>query len=223
MAQIFHPSMNTISRATIFGAVFIGALAVWLASAIVRSPYATNAGVILEQPIPFSHKHHVAECGIDCRYCHTSVEDSSFAGIPPTETCMNCHSQLWADSPLLAPVRESYREGTPIAWNRVNDLPDYAYFDHSIHISKGVACITCHGDVDTMPLMWREATLHMEWCLNCHRQPEKYVGSRDEVFATRSTVPLGASASATGESLVQEDWIQKYHIQSKTDCSVCHR
>lgn len=211
--------MNTISRATIFGAVFIAALLFWLASAIVRSPYATSAGVIKEQPVPFSHKHHVAECGIDCRYCHTSVEDSSFAGIPPTETCMNCHSQLWADSPLLAPVRESYQNGTPIAWNRVNDLPDYAYFDHSIHIRKGVACTTCHGDVDRMPLMWREATLHMEWCLNCHRNPEKYVGPRALVFSTDS-VPATADVAA---SLVEEDWIKKYHVQSKTDCSVCHR
>lgn len=219
MPQIFHPSMNTISRATIFGAVFIAALLFWLASAIVRSPYATSAGVIKEQPVPFSHKHHVAECGIDCRYCHTSVEDSSFAGIPPTETCMNCHSQLWADSPLLAPVRESYQNGTPIAWNRVNDLPDYAYFDHSIHIRKGVACTTCHGDVDRMPLMWREATLHMEWCLNCHRNPEKYVGPRALVFSTDS-VPATADVAA---SLVEEDWIKKYHVQSKTDCSVCHR
>jgi hypothetical protein len=211
--------MNTISRATIFGAVFILALAVWLAAAIVRSPYATNAGVIKEQPVPFSHEHHVAECGIDCRYCHDSVERSSFAGIPPTETCMNCHSQLWADSPLLAPVRESYRTGTPIAWNRVHDLPDYAYFDHSIHIAKGVACNTCHGDVDRMPLMWREATLHMEWCLQCHWEPQKFVGPRELVFATDSGPRPIAATTASAD----ENWALKYHVQSKTDCTVCHR
>jgi hypothetical protein len=219
MPQIFHPSMNTISRATIFGALFILALAVWLAATLVRSPYATNAGVIKEQPVPFSHQHHVAECAIDCRYCHNSVETSSFAGIPPTETCMNCHSQLWADSRLLAPVRESYRSGTPIAWNRVHDLPDFAYFDHSIHVHKGVACITCHGDVDRMPLMWREATLHMDWCLDCHREPQKFVGPRELVFATNSSPPPIAAAAVPRD----ENWGLKYHVQSKTDCTVCHR
>ena len=219
MPQIFHPSMNTISRATIFGALFILALAVWLAATLVRSPYATNAGVIKEQPVPFSHQHHVAECAIDCRYCHNSVETSSFAGIPPTETCMNCHSQLWADSPLLAPVRESYRSGTPIAWNRVHDLPDFAYFDHSIHVQKGVACITCHGDVDRMPLMWREATLHMDWCLDCHREPQNFVGSRELVFATNSSPQPIAAATVPPN----QNWALKYHVQSKTDCTVCHR
>jgi len=242
MPQIFHPSMNTISRVTIFGAVFILALAIWLASAIVRSPYATSAGVIKQQPVPFSHKHHVAECGIDCRYCHTSVEESPFAGIPPTETCMNCHSELWKESPMLEPVRASYRDDTPLRWNRVNDLPDYAYFDHSIHIRKGVACITCHGDVDQMPLMYREATLHMEWCLECHRNPQQYVGPRELVFASAGnasavagllTEPLGRPAMSTSvrgqetraqlETGAQPDWIKEYHVNSKTNCSVCHR
>src|SRR5262245_53500705 len=161
MPQIFHPSMNTISRATIFGAVFIIAFIVWLMGAVVRSPYATSAGVIKEQPVPFSHEHHVAECGIDCRYCHTSVEQSPFAGIPPTETCMNCHSFVWSQSAMLEPVRESFRDGKPLVWNRVNDLPNYVYFDHSIHVNKGVACTTCHGDVGNMPLMYREASLLM--------------------------------------------------------------
>lgn len=216
MPQIFHPSMNTISRATIFGAVFILALLIWLASAIVRSPYATNAGVIKEQPVPFSHKHHVAEAGIDCRYCHTSVEDSPFAGIPSTETCMNCHSQLWSDSPMLEPVRASYREGTPLVWNRVNDLPDYSYFDHSIHVNKGVACVTCHGDVGQMPLMYRKATLHMEWCLDCHRDPGKYVGPRELVFSTSSNL-------TTFDVPADADWVKEYHIHSKTNCSICHR
>jgi hypothetical protein len=216
MPQIFHPSMNTLSRATIFGAVFALALAAWLLGAVVRSPYATSAGVIKEQPVPFSHKHHVADVGIDCRYCHTSVEESPFAGIPPTETCMNCHSFVWAQSAMLAPVRDSYRDGKPLVWNRVNDLPNYAYFDHSIHVNKGVACTTCHGPVGEMPLMYREATLLMEWCLECHREPERFVGPRDAVFA-----PFRARTDvdpATGA-----DWIKAYHVESKTDCSVCHR
>src|SRR5262249_40671092 len=143
MPQIFHPSMNTLSRLTIFGAVFIVSALGWLALTVARSPYVTNAGVVREQPVPFSHKHHVAEAGIDCRYCHTSVESSPFAGIPPTQTCMNCHSQIWSQSAMLEPVRSSFRDDTPLKWNRVHDLPDYVYFDHSIHIAKGVACTTC--------------------------------------------------------------------------------
>jgi hypothetical protein len=216
MPQVFHPAFNTISRVSIFGAVFILAGIVWLAGVYVRSPYATGAGVILEQPIPFSHQHHVADCGIDCRYCHTSVETGAFAGIPPTETCMNCHSELWRDSPMLAPVRESYRTGEPLVWRRVHDVPDYVYFDHSIHVHKGVACVVCHGRVDKMPLMWREATLHMEWCLECHRDPEQYIVAREDVFSM--TCLLEEIPADKRRDLGQE-----YRLQSKTDCSVCHR
>jgi len=214
MPQIFHPSMNTLSRATIFGAVFILALVTWVAAAIIRSPYATSEGLILSQPVPFSHQHHVSECGIDCRYCHAGVEDSSYAGIPPTQTCMNCHSQLWAQSPMLAPVRESFRDGKPLVWNRVYDLPDYVYFNHSIHVNKGVACRTCHGDVGRMPLTWQASTLYMEWCLNCHRNPQQYVGPRVDVFATTATSP---------KQPANVDWIREYHVQSKMNCSICHR
>jgi hypothetical protein len=216
MPQIFHPSMNTLSRATIFGALFILALVVWLMGAIVRSPYATSAGVIKEQPVPFSHLHHVADVGIDCRYCHTSVEDSSFAGIPPTQTCMNCHSFVWNEAPMLEPVRASFQSDVPLVWNRVNDLPGYAYFDHSIHVRKGVACVTCHGPVDQMPLMYREASLLMEWCLECHREPERFVGPRELVFAP-------SIDNADLSQFADRDWVTQYHIQSKTDCSICHR
>src|SRR5213593_1088505 len=170
MSQIFHRSANTIARVSIFGAVFFVAGLLWLSAEVNRSPWITQAKVAREQPIQFSHERHVAGNGIDCRYCHTSVEDSSFAGIPSTKTCMNCHSQVWADSAVLEPVRKSFRENRSIEWIRVNSLPDYVYFDHSIHVNKGVGCVTCHGQVDEMPLMWRENTLHMEWCLGCHRQ-----------------------------------------------------
>lgn len=156
--------MNTVSRVTIFGAVLFLAGVLTTIFTIVRSPYVTEVGVVREQPVPFSHQHHVGDVGLDCRYCHTSVEDSSFAGIPPTQTCMNCHSQLFADSAMLAPVRDSFRAGKPLFWTRVNDLPDFVYFNHEIHIHKGVACVTCHGEVAKMPLMWREHTLHMQWC-----------------------------------------------------------
>jgi hypothetical protein len=169
MAQIFHRSTNTISRATIFGSVVIVAALFGAAMQIQRSPYVTYAGVVRPQPVPFSHQHHVAGLGIDCRYCHTSVENSKFAGIPPTKTCMNCHSQIWTNAALLEPVRESFRTNKSLVWTRVNDLPDFVYFDHSIHINKGVGCNTCHGPVDRMPLMYNDASLQMEWCLNCHR------------------------------------------------------
>src|SRR5205809_3661070 len=143
MAQIFHPSTNTLSRVSILGAVFILGGLLWLMAALNRSSYATEEGVARQQPVQFSHEHHAGGLGIDCRYCHTTVEVSSFAGIPATEVCMNCHRQIWSDSAMLEPVRASYRSGQPLRWNRVYDLPGFAYFDHSIHIHKGVGCVTC--------------------------------------------------------------------------------
>jgi hypothetical protein len=216
MSQIFHPSTNTISKVSIFGAVFfIGGLTLVLNS-VNRSGYVTQVGEALEQPVPFSHKHHVSGIGIDCRYCHTTVEVSSFAGIPPTETCMSCHSQIWVDSPTLEPVRASFRTNRPLQWKRVHDLPDFVYFNHSIHVNKGVGCATCHGRVDQMPLMWKVNTLHMEWCLECHRQPERFVRPREQVFNMDWQPP--ADQLELGAKLVAE-----YKIQRLTDCSVCHR
>src|ERR1700736_5639318 len=171
--QIFPRSTNAISRASLFGPVFVVAALFWVMAALQRSPYITYAGVRKSQPVPFSHQHHVTGLGIDCRYCHTSVEESSFAGIPPTKTCMNCHQQIWVGSAMLEPVRESYRTGQSIAWQRVHNLPGFVYFDHSIHVRKGVGCVSCHGRVDEMPLTWQENTLLMEWCLDCHRNPQR--------------------------------------------------
>src|SRR5438270_6496915 len=182
MSQIFHRSTNTLSRATIFGAIFVVAALVWVGYAIQGSPYVTYEGVRKPQPVPFSHQHHVTGLGIDCRYCHTSVEDSSFAGIPPTKTCMNCHSQIWTNAALLEPVRASYRSGESLQWIRVNTLPDFVFFNHSIHVTKGVGCNTCHGPVDTMPLMYQQESLQMEWCLGCHRDPGQNLRPRDQVF-----------------------------------------
>src|SRR4051794_1663680 len=182
MPQIFHRSFNTLSKVSIFGALFILAFLGWVLLVLARSSYVTNVDVARVQPVPFSHEHHVRGLGIDCRYCHTSVETSAFAGIPPTKTCMNCHSQIWAGSPLLEPVRESYRTGKPVEWSRAPRLADFVYFDHSIHVKKGVGCVTCHGRVDHMPLMRQHGTLLMEWCLDCHRQPEQFLRPRGEVF-----------------------------------------
>lgn len=216
MAQIFHPSTNTLSKLSIFGAVFIVVATLWLIAEINRSPYVTQAGVAREQPVPFSHQHHVGTAGIDCRYCHTSVEQSAFAGIPPTKTCMSCHSQLYADSPTLEPVRESFRTDRSIVWTRVNDLPDFAYFDHSVHVHKGVACVTCHGEIDRMPLVWQAVSLQMEWCLECHRHPERYLRPREAVFRTDWETP--ENPVALGRTLVRD-----YAIHTRTDCSTCHR
>jgi hypothetical protein len=216
MPQIFHRSTNAISRVSIFGAVFIVAGLLALIAEVNRSPWVTDAHVAREQPIQFSHERHVAGNGIDCRYCHTSVEDSSFAGIPPTKTCMNCHAEIFSNSPFLAPVRDSFTSGKPIEWTRVHDLPDFVYFNHSIHVSKGVGCTTCHGQVDRMPLMRQEASLQMEWCLDCHRNPEQYVRPREAVFSVDYQPP--ANQYELGARLVAE-----YRIQKLTSCSTCHR
>src|ERR1700720_3816118 len=187
--QIFPRSTNAISRASLFGPVFVVAALFWVMAQLQRSPYITYAGVRKSQPVPFSHQHHVTGLGIDCRYCHTSVEESSFAGIPPTRTCMNCHSEIFSDSPYLEPVRQSFRSDRSIEWTRVHDLPDFVYFNHSIHVHKGVGCTTCHGQVDRMPLMWQEKSLQMEWCLDCHRSPEQYARPRSAVFSVDYAAP----------------------------------
>jgi len=230
--QIFHRSANTLSKATIIGAVFLVGGLLWATIQFQRSPYVTYEKVARPQPVPFSHQHHVAGVGIDCRYCHTSVETSDFAGIPPTRTCMNCHSQIWAGAPMLEPVRESFRTGKSLVWNRVNDLPDFVYFDHSIHINKGVGCATCHGPVDRMPLMYNYASLQMEWCLDCHRSPDKYLRPREQVFNMRYEQPSGQKPllldgkTYTDQRSLGVDLIKKYNLRSVADitsCSTCHR
>lgn len=220
MSQIFHPSTNTLSKVSILGAIFLlGALG-WVYALAIRSPYATEANVVRDQPVQFSHKHHVSDLGIDCRYCHTSVEDSAFAGIPATKVCMTCHSQLWTEAPILEPVRSSFKTGESLEWTRVNDLPDFAYFDHSIHVNKGIGCVTCHGPVDKMPLMWRGNSLNMEWCLDCHRDPAKYVRPREFVFDPKWQPE--EDQRVLGERLVKEYKIDTQHAVL-TNCSTCHR
>ncbi len=172
----------------------------------------------LAQPIQFSHKHHVGDDGIDCRYCHTAVEKSSFAGLPSTRICLTCHSQLFHDSPQLAPLFESEREGKPIRWNRVHDLPDFVYFDHSIHINKGVPCLACHGRVDQMPLTRRVASLDMQWCLHCHRSAPDHVRPPAQIFSMENMAPLSADEV--------RQIVRMYQLQDArrlTDCSTCHR
>jgi hypothetical protein len=217
--QIFHRSTNTIAKVSIFGAVVFLALLGWVWSALLRSAYATGQNVVLAQPVPFSHDHHVAGLGIDCRYCHSTVETSPFAGMPATATCMNCHRQIWSTADLLEPVRASFRTGQPIAWSRVNDLPDFVYFNHSVHVAKGIGCAECHGRVDEMPLMRQTASLQMEWCLACHRDPGARVRPRDQVFNMAWQPP----ADAEQRRAQQAQLVKAYDVQSLTSCSVCHR
>lgn len=181
MAQLFHPAMNTVSRLLLVGGPVVSVIfGVLLAYGVAWSDWVTYHDEAVEQPVAFSHQHHVSGLGIDCRFCHTGVETSAFAGLPPTKTCMTCHSQIWLHAPMLDPVRASWATATPIKWVRVHDLPDYVYFDHSVHVAKGVGCSTCHGDVGQMPLVRRVVNLQMRWCIDCHREPEKHLRARGD-------------------------------------------
>jgi hypothetical protein len=204
---------------TIYGALVILLGPVVLSYLILLSPYQTKVGVVRPQPVPFSHEHHVRGLGIDCRYCHTTVETSSFAGLPPTHTCMTCHSQIWSTSPLLEPVRTSLAQNQPLVWTRVHNLPDFVYFHHGIHIQKGVGCVSCHGRVDQMPMMWKEQPLTMGWCLDCHRHPERHLRERKDVFRV-DWVPSDREQRERGPELVKQNHIERDRL---TNCSVCHR
>jgi len=229
MAQIFHRSTNTISRVSIFGSLLVLLVLSFALYGLSSSPYYTDVNVAKDQPVPFSHRHHAGELGIDCRYCHTSVEESSFAGLPPTQTCMSCHSQIWTNSAMLEPVRASYRSNKSIEWMRVNALPDFVYFNHSIHIHKGIGCTTCHGPIAEMALTWKANTLQMGWCTGCHREPEKYIRPRDQVFNARYQPPSQFHAvAAQGKEYRDQDamgavLVKEYKVQSLTNCTTCHR
>jgi NAD-dependent SIR2 family protein deacetylase len=191
----------------------------WITVTIGRSAFITNVGVPQPQPVPFSHQHHAGSARIDCRYCHTTVETSAFAGMPPTEICMQCHSQIWSDSPLLEPVRASFRSDHPLEWTRVHNLPRFTYFDHGIHVDKGVGCSTCHGQVDRMQITFAVNAMYMEWCLDCHRNVAQYLRPREEVFNMNWQPP--ADQLARGKRLISD-----YHIEETSSliaCSTCHR
>jgi len=219
MAQIFHRSTNFISRFTVFFAVFLIGLGFAGVLEVARSSYMTRQNIAREQPVQFSHKHHVADDGIDCRYCHTSVESSAVAGIPPTRTCMNCHSVLFNTVGYLEPIRESYRTDQSISWVKVHRLADFVYFNHSIHINKGVGCSSCHGQVNQMPLVFQANTLLMQWCLDCHRNPEQFLRPRDQVFNMDWKAP--ANQAEIGGKLAVEYNIPT--VTQLTSCSTCHR
>jgi hypothetical protein len=230
MAQIFPPSANTWMRLG-FLLLPVGAVgSICLAYALAWSDYETGVGQAPEQPVPFSHEHHVGGLGIDCRYCHAAVEKSSFADLPPAQTCMSCHSQIWTQAAALAPLREGFRAGKPLAWSRVNDLPDFVHFDHSIHAAKGVGCETCHGRVDRMPLTVKAHSLYMKWCLDCHNDPAPNLRPVDAVFSMGWAWPARQDSLARNGGwkdglTMGRELMRRYHVrtQGMTDCVTCHR
>ncbi|HYF48413.1 MAG TPA: cytochrome c3 family protein [Planctomycetota bacterium] len=221
MAQIFHPSANTIFRLALVLMFLTAGGVVYGALAMDRTPYMTNVDVPVEQPIQFSHQHHAGGLGIDCRYCHTTVEQTAFAGMPTTETCMSCHSQIWTGAAMLEPVRASWNTRQPLSWNRVHDLGDFAYFNHSIHIAKGVGCSTCHGRVDRMQQVWKTHTLRMEWCLQCHKDPASSLRPKNEIYNMNWQPPSDPQKAAELQhQLAKENGIRP---EGLTNCSTCHR
>jgi hypothetical protein len=218
MPPIFGPQSNSLFKLIIVAVVGFIFFAGSFTYGLYWSSYVTNSKVVQAQPVPFSHKHHVGELGLDCRYCHTSVEKAASAGMPSTHTCMTCHSQIWQNSPILKPVRDSYLKQTPIAWTRLYRLPDYVYFNHSIHVGKGIGCASCHGQMDQMPITWKNKAFYMRQCVDCHRNPEKQIRPESEVFNLNWKAPLDQDYQ--GQMLTE-----KYHIQKKllTDCTTCHR
>jgi hypothetical protein len=249
MAQVFPKSMNVVARVSLLALPLLAAGGGVTLAALVRSDYITGTREVVEQPIAFSHKHHVAQLGIDCKYCHTAVYDSASAGLPPTKTCMNCHQQIWQGADILAPARDSYSRGIPIAWTKVHNVPHYTYFNHSIHVNKGVGCVSCHGQIDEQNLVMQSKTLYMEWCLDCHRNPEKHLRPVGEVqnmkFKAAGYTEQVPTLDENGKPKVDSHGhpvteAKTYHSQAElgkvlkerhmirepqviTNCSICHR
>ena len=247
MAQLFKPSANNVAKLSLIMGAAVPLGIFYAGSSASRSPANTKVNVPIDQPIPFSHKHHTFELGIDCRYCHTGVETSAVAGVPPTETCMSCHSQIWTNNQLLKPLRDSYADGTPLRWSKVNKVPEFVFFNHSIHIQRGINCNQCHGPVQEMNITWKGKPFWMSWCLECHKEPERYlyrdesvpgISPKEQVFdlyrkysrgdklTTREySLMKGFDYSPSkeeierGKELVKERKVDKDQIQ---DCSICH-
>ncbi|MDH3628774.1 MAG: cytochrome c family protein [Acidobacteriota bacterium] len=211
---IFPPWLDAIRP--VVGAVAFGVVPVYLVLLVWfgASPKTTDVGYQPEQPVPYSHAVHAGELGIDCRYCHSTVEESAHASIPPTSTCMNCHSAIHTESEKLEPVRASYESGLPVHWIRVHDLPDYAYFNHSAHVRRGVGCVSCHGRIDTMEVVQQDQPLSMGWCLDCHRNPAPNLRPLDKI--TDMTWKAGSEEE-------QRQLQESLGVEASEDCSTCHR
>ena len=216
MAALFPPWANAAARATLVACAVVGTGVPLGLMAWVRTPNATRQYAPVSQPVPFDHRLHVTGFGIDCRYCHSAVERSATAGIPATSMCVPCHTESWMRSPQLAPVRQSMATGQPIPWNRVHALPDFVYFDHSAHVTKGVGCETCHGRVDRMAQVYQAAPLTMQWCVSCHRDPAPHL--RPDSAITAMGWRGGEAEPALGRRLAAT-----YRVRSLTNCTTCHR
>ncbi|HLK39159.1 MAG TPA: cytochrome c3 family protein [Polyangiaceae bacterium] len=216
MRPLFPPWSDTVFRLCLVIAVAAIVVIPTMTILWVRTPYVTKEESPVEQPVQFDHRHHVRDDGIDCLYCHYEATRSKFAGVPPTSVCMNCHSQVWQESGRLAPIRDSWFGGGPLRWRRVHQLPQFVYFDHSAHVSHGVGCAECHGRVDLMPAVYPVAPLTMEWCLDCHRDPEPHLRPLDQITNMEWT-PAG-SRRAIGAGVRQS-----LHVDPPVQCSGCHR
>jgi hypothetical protein len=219
MSALFKPSANFIARFSLIAVASVlggGLLGLW---GYFRTPYAQGLQEEIAQPVLFDHRHHVVDDLIDCRYCHFNAERGASAGIPSTEMCLNCHSQIWNKSPKLEPVRRSYFTGTPIEWNRVHQLPDFTYFNHSIHVNKGIGCATCHGRIDQMAAVTKVASLQMSWCLECHRNPAPNLRPRDQITSMTWQPPADPAAAR----LLASDLTKSYDVNSRVSCTTCHR
>ncbi len=222
MPQLFGRSANTLALVSIAVLGIVGAGAVGLLYAFQSSPYVTEIDTFKSQPVPFSHQHHVQGLGIDCRYCHSSVEVSGSAGIPPVATCMNCHKALWADQSMLKPVRDAFKDGTPLEWNRIHKLPEFVYFNHSAHVNKGVGCQSCHGRVDKMPLMAKSKSLYMGWCLECHRNPSPNLRPVDQI----TNMEWQPNEEWANKNKLEHHGIRErknFQVHQLSNCAVCHR
>lgn len=235
MPQYFQPRSNAAVRLALWSALPVAAGAGWAAMTGSHSDLLTGVERNITQPVPFPHDVHAGQLRLDCRYCHASVERSTFAGLPSSDVCMDCHERVWTGLPELEPVRASYETRIPASWRRVHDLPDFARFDHSIHIAKGIGCVSCHGRVDQMSQTRQTETLQMAWCLECHRRPHEYVRPREYVFDLVWEPPQDAQSlknlseelemqpAATSIAELRQALVQKYRIRERTSCSICHQ
>ena len=221
---LFPRWTNTVSRLSAAALLGIPAIAIGGFMAYVRSPYGTGQANIPEQPIEFDHRHHVRDEQIDCRYCHWTVENSPSAGIPSTQVCMSCHAQVWNKSPYLVQVRKAYFEDRAIPWVRVHNLPDYVYFNHAIHVNKGVGCVTCHGRVDEMAAIKQNAPLTMSWCLDCHRNPGPNLRPAEAITSMTWTMPTtNPDGTKVDPVKYADDMVKAYDVHTRTSCDTCHR
>jgi hypothetical protein len=214
--SVFSPRSNAIARASLAAILTVPVALVVFPLVYARTPFFTNQAWPIQQPVEFDHRHHVADDGIDCRYCHDTVETAASAGFPTAERCMSCHAQIWNKSPLLEPVRRAYFENRPLVWKRVHQLPGFVYFNHSIHVAKGIGCVTCHGRVDQMAAVEQVSGLNMRWCLRCHREPEQHLRPQEEITSMTWQPPAGAANPA-------QELADRYQLHTRTSCSTCHR